>query len=75
MNRDQLPTLADNYYMYVYTSCLPVQCSEVCTLAPCMASHTLEYDYKGHDLALTAVTLYYTGVGHSPSLSIIIIYS
>ena len=27
-----------------------------------------EYDYKGQNLA---VTLYYTGVGHSPSLSII----
>ncbi len=36
-----------------------------------MKFHTHEYDYKGHNLASTAVTLYYSGVGHSPSLSII----
>ena len=35
------------------------------------AFHTHEYDYKGRNLASTAVILYHSGVGYSPSLSII----
>ena len=37
--------------------------------------HTHEYDYKGHNPASRAVTLYHSGVGYSPSLSIIYSWS
>ena len=38
-----------------------------------MKFRTHEYDYKGRNLASTAVTQYYSGVGYSPSLFIIIL--
>ena len=43
----------------------------VAMVQPRVLFHTHEYDYKGHNLA---VTLYYRGVGYSPSLSIIYIF-
>ena len=35
-----------------------------------MKFHTYECDYEGHNLASTAVTLYYSGVGYTHPLSI-----
>ena len=48
------------------------QVNYVLTVKVCR--HAYELLYRGHNLASTAVMQYYSGVGYSPSLFILIIY-